>query len=455
MNRTFSETKLEALLPALDAAEMPPVYARQPAQQVICGADRFRSRTARGIGEAALRSIDSNAPDFVSFARAMWLAGADTLPRYDDLAQELEFELIENAENVKAENYAAWFAWTVYQRTIEKLQREPVEELQIDLIENGQTDREISGAAVSAGHQLAIAFLEGSLAPFTGVRIPSLNGPAARILDLFLTTLIEKTNGDLPADFSVTLTGAQGSEEIAALHALLSEFENRHALDPGSIKITLVIGSPRAVLDGRDRIVLTDSAKAAGGRCTAAHLDADSFLAEIDIPAAHRHPRHEACNFARQMMHLAFSPLNIRLSDSIVPATAVRPGSDIQGVHRAWREHFYSVTHSLIGGFYQGLDSASALLPARYAAVFSFFLEAKDAQGKLLREFIGRAVSAGTDFEDACSARGSLNFFYRALDCGALSEDEVLEIGGLTPEELRGRSFSEIVRRRQYKTAAR
>lgn len=453
MNRTFSETKLEALLPALEPAEPPAAFARQPVQKVVCGADRFRAHTARGMGEAALRSIDNNAPDFVSFARAMWLAGADTLYRYDDLAQELEFELIENAENIKTENYAAWFAWTVYQRTIEKLHREPVEELQIDLIGNSQTGREIDGAAVSAAGQMAAALSDGALPPFTCVSIPSLNEQAARTLDLFLTTLIEKTGGHLPANFSVTLTRASQSEEMAALDAFLSAFENLHRLDAGSIKIALTIASPQTILDDTGRIVLNELVKAAGGRCTAADLDADCFLAELDIPAAHRHSRHEACNFARQVMHLAFSPLGIRLADSIVPANPVSPAGGVQGVHRAWREHFNSVTHSLIGGFYQGLDGASALLPARYAAVFSFFLEAKDAQGKLLREFIGRAATSYGP-EDARVAQASLNFFYRALDCGALSEDEVLEITGLTAEELRGRSFSEIVRRRRYKTAA-
>ena len=121
MNRTFSETKLEAMLSGLDTAKTPRVYARQPVHMLTLAAGRFDADTSRRMGEDALSSIDSYAPDFVSFARAMWLTGADTLPRYDDLAQELEFELIENPENVKGKNYAAWFAWTIYQRTIEKL----------------------------------------------------------------------------------------------------------------------------------------------------------------------------------------------------------------------------------------------------------------------------------------------------------------------------------------------
>jgi hypothetical protein len=448
MNRTFSETKLEALLSGLDTAKTPRVYARQPVHTVYCGASRFEADASRRIGEAALRSIDSYAPDFVSFARAMWLTGADTLPRYDDLAQELEFELIENPENVKSKNYAAWFAWTIYQRTIEKLKREPVEELQIDLI-----GPENEGAAIAAADHLAQAFLDGAAPPFTSVRLPSMEPRNARILDIFLTALIDRTGGKLPGNFSVTITNVSQDEDAGALDTLLSEFEKLHTLQPGSVKVALTVHAPRSIIDDGGRIVLGALANAAGGRCISVHLDGDSFLNGLNIPAVHRHPRHEACNFARQIMHLVLSPMNIGLSDSIVPSTALFHGADIQTVHRAWREHFNGVTHSLIGGFYQGLDPDLRLLPARYAAVYSFFLQAGDKQGKRLREFTSRAAAA-TGLEDENSAQATLNFFYRALDCGALFEYEVLEATGLNAEELKNGSFAEIMKRRQYKAAA-
>jgi hypothetical protein len=445
MNRTFSETKLEAMLSGLDTATTLPVYARRPVHTLTLAAGRFEAHTTRRMGEDALRSIDSYAPDFVSFARAMWLTGADTLPRYDDLAQELEFELIENPENVKGKNYAAWFAWTIYQRTIEKLNHEPVEELQIDLI-----DPE-NDAAAAADH-LALTVLDGSAPPFTGVRLPSMEPRNARLLDIFLTTLIDGTGGRLPANFSVTLTKA-AQDETAALDAFLSEFEMSHALEPASVKITLAVHSPRAVVDDDGRIVLSKLAEAAGGRCISAHLDGDSFLSELNVPAAHRHARHEACNFARQIMHLVLSPLGIGLSDSIVPSTALSHGTDIQAVHRAWREHFNGVTHSLIGGFYQGWDAGPVLLPARYAAVYAFFIEALAPQKERFREFTGQAAANG-EIKDANSAQTTLNFFYRARDCGALTEHEISEATGLSAEELRCGSFAEIMKRRQYKTAA-
>jgi hypothetical protein len=46
-----------------------------------------------------------------------------------------------------------------------------------------------------------------------------------------------------------------------------------------------------------------------------------------------------------------------------------------------------------------------------------------------------------------------LNFFLRALNCGAIEKQEVLEITGLSENELRSASFMEIMEnRRKVKT---
>jgi hypothetical protein len=48
-----------------------------------------------------------------------------------------------------------------------------------------------------------------------------------------------------------------------------------------------------------------------------AHFGAYDYTASFGISGVHQHLRHEACNFARQMMQIALAPLNIRLSDSV------------------------------------------------------------------------------------------------------------------------------------------
>ena len=50
---------------------------------------------------------------------------------------------------------------------------------------------------------------------------------------------------------------------------------------------------------------------------------------------------------------------------------------------------------------------------------------------------------------DAATGQGLLNYFLRAVNCGALSEEEALERSGLTLEELRGRSFVKILKNRR------
>src|SRR5207245_6586135 len=117
----------------------------------------------------------------------------------------------------------------------------------------------------------------------------------------------------------------------------------------------------------------------------------------------------------------------------------------------AWRMHVEHIRHSLVNGFYQGWDLNPAQLPTRYAAVDSFFLEGLGAATERLRNFIqkaGQATLVGDVFDDAATGQGLLNYFLRALNCGAITEQEALATG-LTLEELRSRSFVQILRNRR------
>ena len=92
-----------------------------------------------------------------------------------------------------------------------------------------------------------------------------------------------------------------------------------------------------------------------------------------------------------------------------------------------------------------------AQLPARFAAVYSFFLENLDSSAERLRNFVEKAAQAtriGQVFDDAAMVQGLLNFFLQAGHCGALTADEVQALTGLTQEELRVGSFVTILARR-------
>src|SRR5207249_5072958 len=100
------------------------------------------------------------------------------------------------------------------------------------------------------------------------------------------------------------------------------------------------------------------------------------------------------------------------------------------------------IRHSLVNGFYQGWDLHPAQLPSRYAAVYAFFMEGLDAASDRLKNFVSKAAQAtlvGDVFDDAATGQGLLNYFLRAMNCGAITEREAVEMSGLTLDELRGR----------------
>jgi len=451
-NKLF-ESKLQQTI------RSPQSQIRNPVHVVYGGADRFSAQTPAKFGKLALQSIGNYAPNFVEFANAMWLKGCDTLPIYEDVVADLEFKLIENAEMVKQENYSAWFAWTIYNRVIEKLKREPIEDFRIDF-EDGygiRSDEEEDSHAILASTELVNSFLNQTITLFCGFRIKSFQAEtfqrAVRTLELFLTNLLEKTNNILPENFVVTLPKITRAEEVTVLDELLTEFEKQNNLAPNSIKIEIMIETPEAILE------IKNLAEAAKDRIVAAHFGAYDYTASFGITAVHQHLKHDACNFARNVMQIALSPLGIRLSDSVTTEMPVpiHKGENLtnqqikenkQVVHQAWRLHFNNVTHSLTNGFYQSWDLHPAQLVARYAAVYSFFLESFDEQSIRLKRFLDKATKAtmsGNQFDDAASAQGLLNYCIRAVSCGALSESEVLKAANLTLEELNSGSFVKIM----------
>ncbi|MEP6901914.1 MAG: aldolase/citrate lyase family protein, partial [Actinomycetota bacterium] len=482
MNQSFSDIAdqlfLEKLSNTQSAVQNP--KSRQPVHVVYGGANLFKSDTIQKLGKIALRSIETYAPNFVEFADAMWLKGADTLPKFADVIEDLEFRLADNPEKVRAENYDAWFAWTIYNRVIKKLQREPVEDFRIDF-EDGygiRTDAEEDSHAVSASNELAkmvnsapvdnglmasndFAFTNGRASEFIGFRIKSFQPEtfkrAVRTLELFLTNFLAKTNNQLPENFVVTLPKISQTAEIEVLCELLDEIEKRNNLPENSIKIEIMIETPQSVQ------LLSELAEAGKNRLNSAHFGAFDYTASFGITAVYQHLQHDACRFARQLMQINLAPLGIRLSDSVttempVPVHRGAELSDKQkaankrAVHLAWRKHFNNVTASFINGFYQSWDLHPNQLPARYAAVYAFFVESVDEQATRLKNFIGKAAQAmltGNRFDDAASAQGLLNFFIRAVRCGAMSEEEVRQKADLSSAELKSASFVKIMELRK------
>ncbi len=443
--------------------------SRSPVHVVYGGAHLFKSGTTRKLGEIALRSVETYALNFVEFANAMWLKGCETLPNFDKQIEDLEKLIVKNADKVRSENYPAWFAWTVYQRTLEKLKNEPVEDFRIDF-EDGygfRSDAEEDADAIAAALELAETYNNKTITHFSGFRIKSLTSEtrerAIRTLKLFLDSLLKATRKKLPENFVVTLPKVTNKKEVADLCKHLKKIEKNHGLPVGSIKIEIMIEHPLAIVDKKGNIALRSLVEAGKGRCTSAHFGAFDYTASLGIAASHQHLRHDACNFARHMMLAALAPTGIRLSDSVTTQMPVpihkgpklsenELADNKKSVIAGWRTHFNNVTHSLINGFYQSWDLHPNQLVARYAAVYAFFLEAGDAQAERLKAFVNKATQAnltGNTFDDAATAQGLVNFFVRGIDCGALTELDVVESTELSIEELRMASFLQITENRR------
>jgi citrate lyase beta subunit len=373
---------------------------------------------------------------------------------------------------VRGENKGAWLAYTIYSRVQEKLRREPVEDFRIDF-EDGygnRPDAEEDGHAESAAAEVAKGMAAGSLPPFIGIRIKPFNeelrARSIRTLDIFVSSLLDQTGGKLPDNFVVTQPKITTPEQVSALADIFDLLETQTGLATGSLRMEMMIETTQSIIDDQGRINLPLLLAAARGRCNAAHFGTYDYTASCSITAAHQHMMHPACDFAKDMMQVSFAGTGIWLSDGATNIMPVGPHRAAEGspltsdqieenravVHRAWKLHYDHIQHSLVGGFYQGWDLHPAQLPTRYAAVYAFFLESLDAASERLRNFVEKAAKAtlvGDVFDDAATGQGLLNYFLRAINCGAVTEDEAMQLTTLTHDELVSASFVKILKNRQ------
>jgi citrate lyase beta subunit len=446
---------------------------RQPVHTVYGGAHLFKSDLAQRMGALAQRALDQFAPDFCTFGKVLGLPGADRLPDSQDVADDLVSILNRDPNGLRRANTPAWLAHSIYKRVSEKLQREPVEDFRIDF-EDGygnRPDEEEDGHAASAAAEVAKGMANATLPPFIGIRIKPFNEElrerSARTLDIFVGTLLAETGGRLPDNFVVTLPKITIGAQVAALVELLELIEKENGLGAGSLRLEMMIETPQSIISSQGQITLPLLVRAARGRCTAAHFGTYDYTASCNITAAHQHMMHPACDFAKNMMQVALAGTGVWLSDGATNIMPVAPHKFQEGglpltpeqieenrtiVHRAWKLHYDHIQHSLVNGFYQGWDLHPAQLPTRFAAVYSFFLQGLDAASERLRNFVEKAAKAtlvGDVFDDAATGQGLLNHFLRALNCGAITEEEAIDLSGLTVAELRSGSFIRILKNRQ------
>jgi citrate lyase beta subunit len=414
---------------------------RQAVHTVYGGAHLFKADSSQKLGAVALRSLQEYAPDAKTLADVLGTDGDEV------------------------------FAQKVYDRVVEKLKREPVEDFRLDF-EDGygnRPDAEEDGHAASSAVEVARGLKENSLPPFIGIRIKPLSEDlrvrSVRTLDIFITALLGETGGRLPENFVITVPKVQLPEQVAAAARLFEILEQRNRLPAGALRIEPMIETPQAIINQRGEIALGSLVDAANGRCRSVHFGVYDYTASAGITAAYQTMGHPSCDFARQMMLVSLAGTGIHLSDgatNILPAgphrasegkplTADQLRQNRESVHGAWRLGFDDNMHSLRNGFYQGWDLHPAQFVTRYAAVYAFFLDSLTSASGRLKTFVEKAALAslfGDVFDDAATGQGLLNFFLRGIACGAITEQEALATG-LTLDELRSRSFLKILQGRR------
>ncbi len=442
---------------------------RQAVHTVYGGANLFKSDTTQKMGLVALRSLTTNASDFTVLARVLELTGHRDLPVDENEIKALQKKLDAMTEQQR-KSEPAWLAYTIYEKIIAKLEREAVEDFRIDF-EDGfgnRPDEEEDATAVNAATELAKGMIEKTISPFIGIRIKpfteDLKQRGIRTLDIFLTTLLEKTGNKLPDNFVVMLPKVTIPQQMEALVKLFEILEKQHQLPANTLKMEMMVEATQAVMDSEGRNPLFALIKAGKGRCIAAHFGTYDYTASCNITAKYQTMSHPVCDFAHHMTRVALGGTGIMLSDG---ATNVMPVGPHRGdnltpqqqkenrdvVHRAWKLGYGHTMHSLINGFYQGWDLNPAQLPMRYAATYVFFLESYEDAALRLKNFVDKAAQAtlsGDVFDDAATGQGLLNYFLKAMNCGAITEDEALATG-LTLEEIRSRSFYKILLGRRKK----
>ena len=405
---------------------------RQPVHTVYGGANLFKYNLAEKLGNAALKTLATYAPNAAVFGEVFGLSS--------DLAAQ------------------------VYEKVKSKLKAEAVEDFRIDF-EDGfgnRSNQEEDETAQRAALEVAKGMEEGTLPAFIGIRIKpfteEMKERGLRTLDIFVTTLTQKTGGKLPDNFVVMLPKISIPEQVSALIAFFEILEQQLELPIGSLKMELMVETTQAIMDLNGTNPLYRFIKASKGRCIAAHFGTYDYTASCGITAMYQEMNHPVCDFAHHMTKVALAHTGIWLSDGATNTMPIGPhrGENLtfeqmlenrETVHRAWKKGYDHIRHSLWNGYYQGWDLNPAQLPMRYAAVYAFFLEDLEGTIQRLKTFVEKAARAtliGDVFDDAATGQGLLNYFLKGLNCGAITEEEALRTG-LTLEEIRSRSFKKIL----------
>ncbi len=380
--------------------------ADQPLQTLYVPADRVTRSTVPDIGTEALRLIQAHASDADAFVDAFGVP--------EDVAERTR------------------------ERTLARLERQPVEDLRVDF-EDGygiREDDEEDRDAEATARAVLEARGDPTTPPSFGLRVKSfhddeLERRSRRTLELFVSTLVAAAG--VPEGFVVTFPKVTDPAQVAAFAGALGALESKHGLTDGSLRFELQVETPRSVLGPDGAAAAGRLLEAGGGRITAMHLGVFDYTASLGLMPWEQRLDHPANDFAREVLQVALAGSGVRISDG---SSNVVPASDrTEDVRVAWRKHADHVRHSLSRGFYQGWDLHPAHLASRYASIYGWLLPHLDDAVDRVRGWRAGASPDGVLDEPATIA-SLLRYLRFVVSSGAVDEADVLSATGLAREEL-------------------
>jgi citrate lyase beta subunit len=324
----------------------------------------------------------------------------------------------------------------VYDRVLDKLAREPIEDLRIDF-EDGygnRPDDEEDAAVVSAARSLVESVGAGSAPPYHGIRFKSFEAPTRRrglrTLDLFVGEVARGLAG-LPEGFGVTLPKVTSVDQVQAMVVACERIERAHGLSDGRLRFEIQVETPQSIVGADGTLLVARMIHASAGRCTGLHFGTYDYSASLGVSAEFQSMEHPAADHAKAVMQVAAAGTGVFVSDG---STNVLPVGERQAVHAAWRLHCRLVRRSLERGFYQGWDLHPNQLPTRFVATYAFYRSGLATAAARLRAYVGGGDSGYLD--EPATAVALAGFVLRGVECGAVDEAEVAALVGVDQRRL-------------------
>ena len=423
----------------------------QPVSTLYLGAQHFNASSIDQIARQAQDYLQQYAPGPLALAEALQFPEAQSWQRQSARQRaELNQHLVSDDCDPLPEGSDLWLLQRIYRQTELRLSNQPLADLRIDF-EDGLgplTDSAEDAYARQCAQYLAQSSASKYFPPYCGIRIRAFDSHknaerGLRTLDIFCSELLRANAGKLPPGFAITLPKVEQANQLSLLVQSLDEFERQHQLDSASIALEIMLESSLGLVNEQGAITGKSLLAAGGERLRGVHLGIYDYGASARLAAPSQRLDSRTCEWARNIIKLAFDPSAVTISDgstNILPEPVYSSGElnsyqhniNALAVHQAWRQSYAHISAALDNGIYQGWELHPGQLPVRYAANARYFLARLPEYRQrlsLLRQSASQLASSGGTFDEPATARGLRHYYQLAYAAGSIDKSDLQEVG--------------------------